>query len=542
MTHADDVSFYIPVRNAARTLPAAIASIRAQTVAPVELLLVVDTRSQDDSVELARQAGLRIIEQHDGCLGHARNLALRACHTRWLASCDADVTLEPRWLETLLERRSDGVAAVGGGTLERPLTPADRWRAVNMPHNWGPLPLDNPFMLVSEMLADVSALRSIGGYRADLQAWEDSDACQRLRHAGYTLRYEPAAVAHHDRRDSVQSVLDLRWFYAAYRQRTRLESLPGLVSKLAVNRGYCIQSLSQTLHSEHADTCAIAVLLWFHHARADLAAALEKWPLLEEPQRRLCLGRLTETLLRCLRGRWRRLLEPLCGLLSWCDENPDPAQCDAFDGGTLAELPGFAEYLAAAGAATSRLLDEVAPVGDALLQSALRMAAGDESLPFEQPVLAPDSDDEEAVGTRTGPSPAWSWPALAETLREVAGEHEFHDPPRIMGPSRPPELPVDDNAPAADGRRAAACRRGGVGPRLVLYPHLEAAAQPRSALRAALADADAAAIAYQPPDAFIPAIPILTARDLAICCAEAGFTIRQFHTEAGLTRLIVARI
>jgi glycosyltransferase involved in cell wall biosynthesis len=363
-----DVTLYIPVRNCARTLPAAIAGAAAQAAAPAEIMLVADARSDDDTLRIARASGLRVIEQREGRLGYARNLALTHCRTPWLASCDADVTLEPDWLTRLMERAEPHIAALSGCTLERLFTDADRWRAVNMPHNWGPLPLDNPFMLISEMLARVDALRAVGGYLPDLAYGEDSDLCQRLRHAGFALRYEPGAVAHHDRRDSVESVLDLRWVYSFHRQRPRFESLPGLVEKLGINRTYCVQSLSQTLHSPHADTLALSVMLWFHHARRDLLAALARWPLVTAEARNTCVAELWGALDAALVGPWSPLRAPLLSCL------PDVAAHNTQDGG-LAATPGFRAYLASAAQATRDFLaeipDELVP---AILNSAVRMA------------------------------------------------------------------------------------------------------------------------------------------------------------------------
>lgn len=532
---ARDASIYIPVRNAGRTLPAALDSVRAQTVVPAEFFLVVDQRSTDDSLEICRASGLRIVEQEDGRLGHARNLAIQACRTPWLASCDSDVTLEPGWLEALLCVATERVAAVGGRTEERLFTAGDRWRAVNMPHNWGPAAFDNPFMLVSEMLANVAALRSIGGYRADLQSWEDSDTCQRLRHAGFTLRYEPGALAHHDRRDSVESVLDLRWFYASYRQRARLESLPGLISKFAVNRVYCLQGLSQTLHSEHPGTCAVALLLWFHHAWQDLNCALEKWPLLDERSRTRCLALLHAETTTCLTGPWADLHLPLQRLLPRTESAAlRPTPNSALSG--LEKTRGFCEYLAAARNATRALLAEM-PVAlvATLIRSAHVLADSDGEGHFPVPHWEVSAAQRKRLATQPL-QPAWNWNQLRDTLRTIIDDREPIEAGRVTVCE--PHLEEEGCAPGVDETAFGEVNARST---TVLLPHLEAAPAPAEMLRAALRSADLAVVAYQPPRIFIPAVPILNARDLASQCAAAGFRIRHFHTEAGLTRLVVQR-
>jgi GT2 family glycosyltransferase len=562
-----DVSLYIPVRNAARTLPAALRSLRAQTVQPRETFLVLDLRSTDDSIAIARASGLRIVEQAEHRFGHARNLALQAARTPWLASCDADVELEPSWLAALLDAADPNVAIVGGCTHEKLITPADRWRAVNMPHNWGPAPLDNPFMLVSEMLARVDALRTVGGYVSDGLYGEDSDLCRRLRDAGFMLRYQPAAVAHHDRRDTIASVLDLRWNYAQPRQQHRLTGLPGLVSKLPINRSYALQTLSQTLHSRHPQVCAISLLLWFHHARTDLAAVLNRWPLLDAPARDACLARLADALLSAADAHG---LAPAAGARTAAARTPSRTPLESlvqeFAGAgipsrtsqtresvpahleppTLAGSPGFASYLDAVGRATADLLAEIPQsVADCLQRSAEYLC--DDSRDFSPltPILEVSAEESRFLAA-AALSPAWTWPELCAVLREIPGLLADLVRFRVAGRSLPAELPpelewrnaVSRETPLSAAPRKAVSRETA----LLLLPHLEADPHARQTLALALSDGvDAAAIAYRTPSRFLPAVPILSARDLAIACAAAGFVIRDFHAEAGYTRLVLQR-
>jgi hypothetical protein len=104
---------------------------------------------------------------------------------------------------------------------------------------------------------------------------------------------------------------------------------------------------------------------------------------------------------------------------------------------------------------------------------------------------------------------------------------------RTAGPTLATELPPAF-MPTANNDAAARSD-------LVLVPHLEHFDDPVAALCDALTSAPAAVIAYQTPRVFNPAVKILTARDLAIAAAGAGFAIRDFYTEAGLTRLVLER-
>jgi glycosyltransferase involved in cell wall biosynthesis len=533
---ASDVTLYIPARDAERTLCGVIESVTAQTVTPAEFMIVADVRSSDDTCRIAAQSSARIIEQDQGRLGHTRNLAVNSCQTRWLASVDSDVELTPTWLEHLLEAADrpcehGPLAAVGGRTEEALHTDADRWRAVNMPHNWGPAPFDNPFMLVSEMLAEVEALRTVGGYRPDLQAYEDSDLCQRLRHAAYTLRYQPDALAQHDRRDTLRSVLDLRWKYSAYRQRERLDNLPGLIAKFAVNRTYCLQSLSQTLHSEHADTCALSVMLWFHHARRDLKAVLDKWPLADAFVRSACLTRLEWALCDCLVRPWSELIEPISTAL---EVDFGAARNDRVDCG-LAGTIGFDDYVAAAAGATREFLKSISlELAGPLMASARRLNAGADSCPFaiDWTALRITASQREQL-RQVSDRPAWDWAADGECFINALGKSAFENPSIAYGSALPCERPPQIALTAIQDVECGAS--------VALIPHLETATDPAATLRRILTDAVAAVIGYQTPATFVPAAPILQSRDLAAVCAQKGFEIRHFLTQAGLTRLCVER-
>lgn len=100
-------------------LPAAIASVLAQTVSDIELI-VADDASSDASAALVRRAATRdsrvtLIEMaENGGPSAARNAALRAARGTWIAVVDSDDIIHPERFERMLERaealQADGVA------------------------------------------------------------------------------------------------------------------------------------------------------------------------------------------------------------------------------------------------------------------------------------------------------------------------------------------------------------------------------------------------------------------------------------------------
>ena len=105
MTFAD-VTVITPAFNNAATIGRALASIAAQQVRPVEAI-VVDDGSSDGTVAAVRAMAaamngvrLRVFRQANSGAGAARNRAVAAASTKWLALLDAD----DEWLPAKLAR------------------------------------------------------------------------------------------------------------------------------------------------------------------------------------------------------------------------------------------------------------------------------------------------------------------------------------------------------------------------------------------------------------------------------------------------------
>lgn len=99
MPRGTSVSVVIPCRNHAHYLRAALASIAAQTVGPVETI-VVDDGSTDDTAAIASRAGATVLRQAGLGVNAARNAGLRHAASERLIFLDADDELEPDAIET----------------------------------------------------------------------------------------------------------------------------------------------------------------------------------------------------------------------------------------------------------------------------------------------------------------------------------------------------------------------------------------------------------------------------------------------------------
>jgi cellulose synthase/poly-beta-1,6-N-acetylglucosamine synthase-like glycosyltransferase len=109
------VSVVIPVRDDAEHLRACLRALAAQTVAPDEIV-VVDNASSDDSAEVARAAGARVVVEPVVGIPAAASTGYDAARSEVIARLDADCVPPADWIERLgdvLVARPD-VAAVTG--------------------------------------------------------------------------------------------------------------------------------------------------------------------------------------------------------------------------------------------------------------------------------------------------------------------------------------------------------------------------------------------------------------------------------------------
>ena len=96
------VAAIIPVHNGENFLEQAIASVRAQTVTPEELL-VVDDGSTDRTFEVAARARVSVLGVYDpGGQGHALNVGIRNTTSEFLTFLDHDDLWLPRKIELQL--------------------------------------------------------------------------------------------------------------------------------------------------------------------------------------------------------------------------------------------------------------------------------------------------------------------------------------------------------------------------------------------------------------------------------------------------------
>jgi len=218
------LSVYIPCYNAENYLEKSIRSLLEQTRPPDEIL-IVDDGSKSGTAEIAARFPVKFVRhKRNKGLAAARNTAFCNASHELVGAIDADVYPEKAWLEHLLVHFDDPRVVGAGGRLIEAYrdTPADAWRALHLCQDLGQEKIviegDSHKILGGfGTILRKSTVQELGGYNESYRTnFEDVDLNERLVRAGHRLIFEPRAVAYHQRRDTIPSVIRTAWNWEFY--------------------------------------------------------------------------------------------------------------------------------------------------------------------------------------------------------------------------------------------------------------------------------------------------------------------------------------
>lgn len=196
--------------NSAAHLPEVIGALPDDVNA-----IVVDNASRDDSLDVARELGIKAIENatNSGFASAANRGATRGT-ADLILFLNPDAVVERDALELLIAAFDDPNLAVAApqlyrpdGTKQRTLWPfpssARAWQDVFGLARRSPVAADDEFVVGAVFMCRRSAFEALGGF--DARFWlygEETDLCRRLRDAGWGVSMVPQASAIHAGRAS----------------------------------------------------------------------------------------------------------------------------------------------------------------------------------------------------------------------------------------------------------------------------------------------------------------------------------------------------
>ena len=204
------VSVILTVKNEERTIGNAIESVLKIHYPSYEVILV-DGGSEDRTISIAKQYGVKVIQTRDSTPGQGRNVGIRISSGKVIAFIDGDCYVARNdWLKNAVSLlRQDDVGGVGG-----PIVSVDQDTSLSKTlldvlstffANGG----SPQFARYSEQreVKSISScnsayrrdtLEKAGLYSGDLRFCEDADLNHRIRKLGYRLIYSPDVVVKHD--------------------------------------------------------------------------------------------------------------------------------------------------------------------------------------------------------------------------------------------------------------------------------------------------------------------------------------------------------
>ena len=208
------VSLISTVKDAAQHVGGFLSSVRAQTRSPDEVI-VVDGGSTDGTLQLLQDAdGISVIEGPGATISRGRNIAIAAATHDVIAVSDADCTLDPTWLERLVEPIEGGAEVAMGfyrpivrGFFEACVAAATVPEAEEVS--------EDRFMPSSRSVAfRREAFDAVGGYPEWLEVGEDMYLNHRWRERGTRMRLARDAIAYWPLRSDASGVWRQYFRYA----------------------------------------------------------------------------------------------------------------------------------------------------------------------------------------------------------------------------------------------------------------------------------------------------------------------------------------
>src|SRR3954452_24884575 len=179
-----DISVIVPVRNGARSLPALLQSLDAQTLPHDRFeVIVVDNGSEDRTAEIAEAHGSRVISEPIANRSRARNRGAAAARSALYAFTDADCVAHPDWLQELVGSGNQAPLMAGDVKVrvrERP-NAVERFEALWRfgQRSWVE---HQGWAATANLLVRADAFEAVGGFDPEWRhIGEDADFCMRAR-------------------------------------------------------------------------------------------------------------------------------------------------------------------------------------------------------------------------------------------------------------------------------------------------------------------------------------------------------------------------
>lgn len=215
------ISIIIPVKNGGADLDRCLAAIARQACSePVETL-IADSGSTDNSREIARSHGVRVLEASGADFRHGatRNAATRETRGELVVFTSQDAyALDEHWLTRLAAAVRENERIAGAYGRQVPHDSARPAEEFFLDFLYGPEPRVQRAASEKDLTMRTTLFSNVNSaiprpvwekfsFAEDAFFGEDQDWARRVLLAGYEIRYEPAAAVRHSHTYTVRTAL-----------------------------------------------------------------------------------------------------------------------------------------------------------------------------------------------------------------------------------------------------------------------------------------------------------------------------------------------
>jgi glycosyltransferase involved in cell wall biosynthesis len=207
------VSAYIPCYNNGAYIRRSISCLERQTRPPDELF-VVDDGSEDNSVDEALAAGVRVIRMPKNLgRGAVRAMAMQNATHELVLCLDASKEVPPYFLERALPWfENPKVAAVWGTLHKEGINLAQRWMIRHMlTHISFDAVRHGVFLSTAAAVVRKASVLHVGNFNPSFRHREDLDLSNRLLAADLDIVFDPALKVNLLSPESIWTVLERDW-------------------------------------------------------------------------------------------------------------------------------------------------------------------------------------------------------------------------------------------------------------------------------------------------------------------------------------------
>ena len=280
-----NISLYIPVYNGESTIESVLKNA-LQLDPGADEIIIIDDGSNDKTKEILKKYENRITiieNKTNQGLGFSRNLAISKSKNQLVASIDADVEPEKKWLLKLYETQKKFGSAICGGRLFEKYKDKNiynMWRHIHGTQNpFGDKIIENLGDTVSgsNTLLNKEVWSNVGGYLNQYKTnGEDVTFCRKLVISKYKISYNGTAECNHLQNDNLKSLCDRARRAYVYGAGLKEPTILRFIQRSIRHLKFCIRFSLKDFINLRFSLIYINFIMFFNHVIKEFLGLIHK--------------------------------------------------------------------------------------------------------------------------------------------------------------------------------------------------------------------------------------------------------------------------